>query len=1195
MPGNLHEGKHDKMPKKLKQAQLPFKILSPVTPAAASGTSKAQPVKKRPYNKDDPGNVKAAVPKKPKTAEPECVEVTSSSDEPRASSPRRRPRALLDKFVRVESPVPEVSTSCDVVDLTSEDKENRAEPLLKDEVDAASDGDVLASGDAVMEKKSESEPVKTLDKADISEKATVNGDTAMVSEKEEVQPADNLETKSDDKHDVSLSNAVATPKEKKSQSGDESDVSQTKPEEATKTSESAATVDKDGDAAMSEPADRPAADEKIPHADSASAHTAGADTADDSDSAKAPEPPADSADDSAKAAERPVDSAADSAPADSSDSEKDDDADDESADDVEVLDDAKPKSAEEGAASGADAQPSSAPTTPSTKRIVVTKKKTPKQLERERIRAKREQEKLEEKQRRREEKQRIRKEKHEQKEKERKEKEEKREKERKEKEEKKEKERQEKEKEKLEKQRQKEAEKQKLIDEKRQAKEEEKNRKEEEKRKAEEEEQRKLQKAKSMFSSFFVKKPPKEAEAEQEEQKEDDNKLFQEFRVKEDMVLAPGARTALSAGQSSQLEQALAAPERPPRDRLYLSELRSGCRQPQSRSRTLPPLQKDLEIIEEDEDEERELDGLGQNIDLSTAAATARKLRYKLLMFHENRRPAYWGTWSKRCPVVSGRRPLGKAEILNYEEDSDDDWEEEDPNGESLSGSEKEVESEDDYEVDNEYFVPHGYLSDEEMKDEEEMISPEAQKARLKEKGEEFEKEMKKKTTALKPRLIGCVWRDDTNTDPMFQQLLKLLRPFAVRALSTLPVPTVASGEVASTPLAGPSPSETPASSAQTGLKFLKKFPSEALLPLARLVHGSTRGKPFLVREFAAFWKRRVHGGSPRKADPAAAAAAAGQTPPSTAEGTPTGGPLLSKKKIEDKLVAIASYTRCTAEGPLQGRCCWMVNDDVLASLGVELPLPSQWKWITKTAARQSKGATPGVSPTAAGAEVATVPTPERARAATSLITKFAKVVTAGQPAQPGIATFFKASPSTSGGSAGPSTSAAAGGTPKRRVPLTTVGPRPGPSGVSPAAPAPAPGRRLTITPVSAAQPTAARRLTPTAVTAGQPTARRLIPTPVTAGSASTSAVTPAPSSAQTSGPTSAPGPAQTRAPESAPRKITLISLPRGLPLARAAAAPVPAAAATDAPAAAAAPTKAVPAPTKAASSSGDVEMITLD
>ena len=61
----------------------------------------------------------------------------------------------------------------------------------------------------------------------------------------------------------------------------------------------------------------------------------------------------------------------------------------------------------------------------------------------------------------------------------------------------------------------------------------------------------------------------------------------------------------------------------------------------------------------------------------------------------------------------------------------------------------------------------------------------------------------------------------------VFQQLLKLLRPFAVRPLSTLPVPTMASGEVGGTPLSGPSPSETPVSSAQTGPKFLKKFPDE--------------------------------------------------------------------------------------------------------------------------------------------------------------------------------------------------------------------------------------------------------------------------------------------------------------------------------------------------------------------------------
>lgn len=53
---------------------------------------------------------------------------------------------------------------------------------------------------------------------------------------------------------------------------------------------------------------------------------------------------------------------------------------------------------------------------------------------------------------------------------------------------------------------------------------------------------------------------------------------------------------------------------------------------------------------------------------------------------------------------------------MDYEVDSDDDWEEE-AEGESLdgsaAGSDEEQEPNDEYEVDNELFVPHGYLSDE--------------------------------------------------------------------------------------------------------------------------------------------------------------------------------------------------------------------------------------------------------------------------------------------------------------------------------------------------------------------------------------------------------------------------------------------------------------------------------------------------
>lgn len=51
--------------------------------------------------------------------------------------------------------------------------------------------------------------------------------------------------------------------------------------------------------------------------------------------------------------------------------------------------------------------------------------------------------------------------------------------------------------------------------------------------------------------------------------------------------------------------------------------------------------------------------------------------------------------------------------MFDYEINSDDEWEEEDP-GESIHGTDNEEEPEDDYEVDNDVFVPHGYLSDEE-------------------------------------------------------------------------------------------------------------------------------------------------------------------------------------------------------------------------------------------------------------------------------------------------------------------------------------------------------------------------------------------------------------------------------------------------------------------------------------------------
>lgn len=91
-------------------------------------------------------------------------------------------------------------------------------------------------------------------------------------------------------------------------------------------------------------------------------------------------------------------------------------------------------------------------------------------------------------------------------------------------------------------------------------------------------------------------------------------------------------------------------------------------------------------------------------------------LRARLLQFHEDVRPPYFGTWQKESKLVTGRRPYGQDnEILDYENDSEAEWDLGGP-GESLKGDDSEdEEGVDDYEIDMKTFVPHGYVSDDEI------------------------------------------------------------------------------------------------------------------------------------------------------------------------------------------------------------------------------------------------------------------------------------------------------------------------------------------------------------------------------------------------------------------------------------------------------------------------------------------------
>lgn len=67
-------------------------------------------------------------------------------------------------------------------------------------------------------------------------------------------------------------------------------------------------------------------------------------------------------------------------------------------------------------------------------------------------------------------------------------------------------------------------------------------------------------------------------------------------------------------------------------------------------------------------------------------------------------------------------------------------------------------------------------------------MDPEKQKAMLKMKLQEFEMERKKKTTELKPIILGCYFVHDSK----FQDsgLLKCLETFSAELLSDTPIPT---------------------------------------------------------------------------------------------------------------------------------------------------------------------------------------------------------------------------------------------------------------------------------------------------------------------------------------------------------------------------------------------------------------------
>jgi hypothetical protein len=133
--------------------------------------------------------------------------------------------------------------------------------------------------------------------------------------------------------------------------------------------------------------------------------------------------------------------------------------------------------------------------------------------------------------------------------------------------------------------------------------------------------------------------------------------------------------------------------------------------------------------------------------------------KYKLLSFHEDIRPAYYGTWSKTSRVITGRNPFAKdTSFLDYDVDSEAEWEEGDDDevGEEL-GDDKADENEDKEMEDADGDDADGWLApDDEV---EEELDDEA-KQLLRKKKVEKEEVVKRALTVccIAPRDGGRPW-----------------------------------------------------------------------------------------------------------------------------------------------------------------------------------------------------------------------------------------------------------------------------------------------------------------------------------------------------------------------------------------------------------------------------------------------------
>ncbi|XP_069505472.1 chromatin assembly factor 1 subunit A [Ambystoma mexicanum] len=408
---------------------------------------------------------------------------------------------------------------------------------------------------------------------------------------------------------------------------------------------------------------------------------------------------------------------------------------------------------------------------------------------------------------------------------------------------------------------------------------------------------------------------------------------FAPFEIKKNMALAPLCRVDFDQIASDQLDELLQSQIT---EGSYLQELK--CRKARKWGRTvvhhhLDPATRDVFVVgngETDDVQDMPDDPLNEELlveDIETMENIPERKgfgRMKLLQFSENHRPAYWGTWNKESGVIHPRKPWLKDEkILDYELDSDEEWEEEEP-GESLSHSEGDDDDEagEDEEDDDGFFVPHGYLSDNEGAAEEERVDPENQKVRQKLKAKEWDELVSegKKFRVLKPLVIGCVWESNGAS-----RELKALQRFAACILESV----LAEEELA-----------------QEKCEKRNIKDQQILAKLLPLLHGNFNASKVIIQEFQECCRHGLLLDESGPVNPENNGAS--PTSPNTSRPhTPTAGEnaaIPSKARLKRIISENSTY-----EKRPDVRMCWYVHAEVLKRFDKEaLPVPCQWTYLTQ-------------------------------------------------------------------------------------------------------------------------------------------------------------------------------------------------------------------------------------------------------